>query len=111
VQLGLPQSHIQLKSEVFWFVLLHVISWIVLVFLDKRNFAQKVGRNVEFGFADVRRWLCPAGRVTLNMGSAPGPAFGSASIRAKPAPAAQPRIIQHLLRRGKATASHRTAKP
>ena len=51
MQLGLPQSHNQLKSEVFWFVLLHVISWIVLVFLDKRNFAQKVGRNVEFGFA------------------------------------------------------------
>ena len=31
------KSHIQLESEVFWFVLVHVTSWIVLVFLDKRT--------------------------------------------------------------------------
>jgi len=31
------KSHIQLESEVFGFVLVRVISWIVFIYLDKRN--------------------------------------------------------------------------
>jgi hypothetical protein len=31
------KSHIWLESGLFWFVFLRVTSWIVFVFLDKKN--------------------------------------------------------------------------